>query len=710
MTHKSIDALLASTMFLLFVLVTPNFNMIADKIGVIDSADAAITSSYYYPAGYSATSTAATSTSVTTVPSSTSATTSSVTTSGVVTTKTSVATSLIPVITQTLKLGDKNEEVVVLQKKLINEGYLPQGTADGLYGNQTLNAVKTLQTVQKLNVDGIVGTQVRAVVNEPDTILNKKASDVFVTLSQTNPKSHSVSPGQKDVELGHFLIFNLGPDVKITSMSFTEIGTGVSKMPGLLGTVRNLTLYDSVGNKIISTDPQKVGGLPTWSNADGLFTIKSDENFKIIIKGDISASAKNGDTTGIAFGEGDGVKINDPSTVIDLGKSFNANLMTVQANSTSIKLSKVYLMGGRRANITEPYSSIGSNDIFSSTSSGGTNWKQLLTSKYLDNKDDSGTIARSTQWPQRFMFSSAYFNDKLWVIGGMGVGGVDISNWNDSWSSVDGVTWKLENANTPWASRGGHSVVSFNGKMFLYGGGTLKNRDLLFTIHSQAFKKFALSTVFSDMWSSSDGVNWKKVDAKTTGTIGARYGHASLVYNNKMWIIGGQDSSGRKLNDVWSSTDGITWTKATLKAPWSGRSFFSAVVFNNKMWVIGGESNDDIWSSSDGKNWTLETSYVPWVATTGHKAYVFYGKLWVVGGETSLGSSEFSNLWSSTDGKTWTEVSIAEKDGIPFDPRISKDIPYYEWWTYRSYPEVIVTPESVGPGVVLDKTNENKAK
>jgi hypothetical protein len=40
MTHKSIDALLASTMFLLFVLVTPNFDMIANKIGVIDNANA----------------------------------------------------------------------------------------------------------------------------------------------------------------------------------------------------------------------------------------------------------------------------------------------------------------------------------------------------------------------------------------------------------------------------------------------------------------------------------------------------------------------------------------------------------------------------------------------------------------------------------------------------------------------------------------------
>lgn len=38
MTHKSIDALLASTIFLLFVLVTPNFNMVAEKFGFVQSA------------------------------------------------------------------------------------------------------------------------------------------------------------------------------------------------------------------------------------------------------------------------------------------------------------------------------------------------------------------------------------------------------------------------------------------------------------------------------------------------------------------------------------------------------------------------------------------------------------------------------------------------------------------------------------------------
>ncbi|MGE9244477.1 hypothetical protein, partial [Escherichia coli] len=44
-THKSIDALLASTMFLLFTMVTPHYEDIAKKIGFFDNAYAIANSS-----------------------------------------------------------------------------------------------------------------------------------------------------------------------------------------------------------------------------------------------------------------------------------------------------------------------------------------------------------------------------------------------------------------------------------------------------------------------------------------------------------------------------------------------------------------------------------------------------------------------------------------------------------------------------------------
>ena len=70
-------------------------------------------------------------------------------------------------------------------------------------------------------------------------------------------------------------------------------------------------------------------------------------------------------------------------------------------------------------------------------------------------------------------------------------------------------------------------------------------------------------------------------------------GHTSVVFNNKMWVIGGSSStyadSGRK---VHSSPDGITWTEVGNNVLPTGISDpgavgHTSVVFNGYMWVMG---------------------------------------------------------------------------------------------------------------------------
>ena len=60
-----------------------------------------------------------------------------------------------------------------------------------------------------------------------------------------------------------------------------------------------------------------------------------------------------------------------------------------------------------------------------------------------------------------------------------------------------------------------------------------------------------------------------------------------------MWVIGGYD--GNTKNDVWNSSDGITWTQASASASWNARVQHSSVVFDNKMRGIGGEYKNDVW-------------------------------------------------------------------------------------------------------------------
>lgn len=56
-----------------------------------------------------------------------------------------------------LSQGDKGEEVKRLQQKLIEMGYLPEGSADGVYGGRTRNAVRMFQYYNGLTMDGIAG-------------------------------------------------------------------------------------------------------------------------------------------------------------------------------------------------------------------------------------------------------------------------------------------------------------------------------------------------------------------------------------------------------------------------------------------------------------------------------------------------------------------------------------------------------------------------
>ena len=58
----------------------------------------------------------------------------------------------------TLKQGSRGEQVKTMQQKLKNWGYY-KGAVDGIFGKQTLEAVKLFQKRNGLKVDGIVGTQ-----------------------------------------------------------------------------------------------------------------------------------------------------------------------------------------------------------------------------------------------------------------------------------------------------------------------------------------------------------------------------------------------------------------------------------------------------------------------------------------------------------------------------------------------------------------------
>ena len=87
-----------------------------------------------------------------------------------------------------LKKGDKGREVKALQERLIELGYLPEGSADGNYGNQTYKAVRNFQYYNGLTRDGIAGKRTQTYLFEnPDVNPYPKATPTPTATAETTP-------------------------------------------------------------------------------------------------------------------------------------------------------------------------------------------------------------------------------------------------------------------------------------------------------------------------------------------------------------------------------------------------------------------------------------------------------------------------------------------------------------------------------------------
>jgi len=247
----------------------------------------------------------------------------------------------------------------------------------------------------------------------------------------------------------------------------------------------------------------------------------------------------------------------------------------------------------------------------------------------------------SAGWSGRLLASTAVFNNAMWIMGGAGP---SYGNLNDVWYSGDGVNWTRATAAAGWGPRVLQNTLVFNGLMWVIQGAQYGG------------------SVFNDVWSSPDGVNWTQTTASATNP--ARWYQSALVYNNKMWIMGGLSDSccGTYLNDVWSSSDGVTWTQVTPAAAFSGRYWAGTTVFNNKMWIMGGDAPawaNDVWFSSDGVTWTQATAHAAWGIRDAMSTPVFDNKMWIIGGygfQYAGQGGGLADTWSSPDGVTWTRA------------------------------------------------------
>ena len=170
----------------------------------------------------------------------------------------------------------------------------------------------------------------------------------------------------------------------------------------------------------------------------------------------------------------------------------------------------------------------------------------------------------------------------------------------------------------------------------------------------------------------NDFLRWR--EATPDAPWAPRTGFTALVFDGKMWVIGGYDPITYERNGmVWYSPDGVEWVEAVSEAPLEDRIYHCSEVFNGKIWVFSGWANatgddetgdDDVWSSPDGINWTLETASAPWGGPYGRynaRSFVYDDKIWIAGGDDAM--SVLDDMWNSPDGVNWTEVPVTWPGG-----------------------------------------------
>lgn len=220
------------------------------------------------------------------------------------------------------------------------------------------------------------------------------------------------------------------------------------------------------------------------------------------------------------------------------------------------------------------------------------------------------------------------YQGKLWLSNGYYHGNV-LSR--DLWTSEDGVAWTVVNEATPYD--GYSEMVVF---------------------------KDALWAVKGSVWTSKDGVDWTQVLEKTP--FGVRGYGELVVFNDALWQLG----SGA---DVWRSENGVDWTQVISEAPYGQREAATVTVYNDKLWLIGGKTpgantppekgypetttHNDVWSTSDGVTWERVLEHAPWAPRQWFTAEIYRDRLWIIGGYDNVNSANFDDVWYTDDGATW---------------------------------------------------------
>lgn len=225
----------------------------------------------------------------------------------------------------------------------------------------------------------------------------------------------------------------------------------------------------------------------------------------------------------------------------------------------------------------------------------------------------------SAAWKKNYNFQMFSQNDTLWTF-----------HQDGNWYSSDGKKWTKSILPNAIYNLAFLDYVQFNGSV--YGLGNFKGNIEQFEFKPEIYK-------------STDLMKW--ITLSTTSNLPKRFFYHPFVFDNKIWIIGGEDKN-TKYSDIWNSEDGINWIKQKNNLPFGKRSGSQIVLLNDTLFLL----DNDVWRSKDGLNWQIVTNeIVKGEQLFGYAALVFDHKIWLLG--CNRNGQFSSQVLYSADGKNW---------------------------------------------------------
>ena len=160
---------------------------------------------------------------------------------------------------------------------------------------------------------------------------------------------------------------------------------------------------------------------------------------------------------------------------------------------------------------------------------------------------------------------------------------------NDVWASADlGQTWDLIagisiNGPSGRQEAAEHARTSFPHRELSNNCEDPSNDDV-YSVGGRAGTSLSNSYASNDVWHSSDAVTWVRRSGAQTSFVPGRFQSSCDVdTNHVLYVAGGATlADPPMLNDVWTATNqGRNWQRATARAPWKARAEHLVLIHNN---------------------------------------------------------------------------------------------------------------------------------